>query len=67
MHGRLRHDAETLAETREEHAGVGDVGTTLRYEPVAPFVAFVLLTGCRFSEALSLAQKRSPLAGRNQT
>ncbi|HET9931132.1 MAG TPA: hypothetical protein VFQ35_10615, partial [Polyangiaceae bacterium] len=52
----LRHDAATYTETREEHAGKGRqrIGTTPRYDPIAPFVAFVLLTGCRFGEALAL-------------
>lgn len=50
----LRHDAATFAATRMEHAGAGEPGTTLRYEPVAPFVAFTLLTGCRVGEALAL-------------
>jgi integrase len=50
----LKHDAETFAETREEHAGLKQVGTTPRYDAVAPFVALVLLTGMRRSEALEL-------------
>ncbi len=52
----LLHDADTYVETREEHAGPGRqrIGTTPKYEPIAPFVAFVLLTGCRFEEALKL-------------
>jgi integrase len=57
----LRHDAETFTETRDEHAGASEVGSTRRYEPVAPFVALVLLTGCRFSEALSLDWKQVDL------
>jgi integrase len=50
----LKHDAETFAETREEHAGRKQVGSTPRFEAVAPFVALVLLTGMRRSEALEL-------------
>lgn len=50
----LRHDAETFDETREEHAGGRLRGTTPRYEPVAPLVAFLLITGCRFGEAVTL-------------
>jgi integrase len=52
----LAHDAATYRETRAEHAGQGraNIGTTKRYTPIAPFVAFVLLTGCRFGEALQL-------------
>lgn len=50
----LRHDAETFKANRDEHAGRGTPGTTPRYEPIAPFVAFVLLTGMRFGEAIAL-------------
>jgi integrase len=57
----LRHDAETFASTREEHAGLRPSGTTPRYDPIAPFVAFVLLTGCRFGEALSVTWKQVDL------
>lgn len=50
----LAHDAATYAETRAEHCGKGKVGTTPRYDPIAPFTAFLLLSGCRCSEALTL-------------
>ena len=50
----MRHDAAVFAETREEHSGLRRVGTTLRYEPIAAFTAFLLLTGCRRGEALGL-------------
>jgi len=52
----LRHDAELYAETRAEHAGEGRqrIGSTPRYDSMSAFVAFVLLTGCRFGEALAL-------------
>ena len=50
----LRHDTATYAATREEHAGLRPIGTTLRYEPITPFVLTVLLTGMRRSEALAL-------------
>ncbi|MDB4988675.1 MAG: hypothetical protein JWN04_3853 [Myxococcaceae bacterium] len=52
----LLHDAETFVETRDEHAGEGRsrIGTTQRYESIAPLVAFILLTGCRFGEAIAL-------------
>jgi integrase len=50
----VRHDRATYVETRNEHAGIGTKGTTLRYVPIAPFVAFLLLTGCRRGEALGL-------------
>lgn len=50
----LRHDDERFAATREEHAGLRPAGSTPRYEPIAPFTAFLLLTGCRRGEALGL-------------
>lgn len=53
----LRHDAETFAATREEHAGLRPVGTTPRYKPVAPFVAAALLTGMRAGELIDLDWK----------
>jgi integrase len=49
-----RHDAETFAITREEHAGLRPVGTTPRYQPILPFTLLLLLTGCRRGEALAL-------------
>jgi len=50
----IRHDRETFSETRDEHSGLKPVGSTLRYEPIMPFVTFLLLTGCRLGEALNL-------------
>ncbi len=51
----LEHDAETFRVTRAEHdAGTATYGNTLRYEPIAPFVAFTLLTGMRLAEAIEL-------------
>lgn len=50
----VRHDADTFDETREEHAGEREIGTTLRYQPIAPFVACAILTGMRFSEIVDL-------------
>lgn len=50
----LRHDAACFAVTREEHAGRRPRGSTPRYVSIAPFVAFLLLTGCRRGEALAL-------------
>jgi integrase len=50
----LAHDAEVFDETRAEHAGEGERGTTSRYEPIAPFVATLLLTGMRLGEAVAL-------------
>lgn len=50
----LRHDKATFRETRREHSGKLPAGSTPKYKPVAPFVAFLLLTGVRRNEALSL-------------
>lgn len=58
----LRHDAKLFDLTREEKAGIRPIGTTARYEPIAPFVAYVLLTGCRLGEALRLPWKQLDLS-----
>jgi integrase len=52
----LAHDADMFTETRDEHVGEGrrSIGTTPRHDPIAPFVATVLLTGMRLGEALAL-------------
>jgi integrase len=50
----VRHDEAMFDETRDEHAGRRQRGTTPRYRPIAQFTAFLLLTGCRRSEALGL-------------
>jgi len=52
-----RHDADTFSMTRREKAGETPKGGTPRYTPIAPFTLFVLLTGCRLSEALRLEWK----------
>lgn len=49
-----RHDRAVYAETRDEHAGKREKGTTPRYTPIAPLVVFLLLSGCRKGEALAL-------------
>lgn len=49
-----RHDAAMFDETRKEHRGLLPKGSTRRYEPIAAFTAFLLLTGCRRGEALGL-------------
>lgn len=49
-----RHDEAMFVETRAEHRGVLPKGSTRRYEPIASFAAFLLLTGCRRGEALGL-------------
>lgn len=66
----LRHDADTFDATREEHARrrgekvVRDapVNETARYEPIALFTAFVLISGMRLGEALALTWKQVDLA-----
>lgn len=53
----LRHDAETYAKTRaehREHPALRALHRTNRFDPIAPLVAFLLLSGCRVSEALHL-------------
>ncbi len=64
----LKHDAKTYKETRAEHAGVGrkNIGSTPRYVAIAPFVAFVLLTGMRLNEALGLDWAAVDLDAMNQ-
>ncbi len=56
--GRLKaaadHDAQTLAETRLEHAGLRPVGSAQHYVAIAPLTVFIALTGCRRDEALGL-------------
>lgn len=49
----LTHDARRFAMTRDEKAA-GVKGGTPQYDPIAPFIVFMLLTGCRRDEALSL-------------
>jgi integrase len=50
----LRHDSEVFKATREEHAGLKPPSSTPKYDPIAPFTLFLLLTGCRLNEALTL-------------
>lgn len=50
----VKHDTAMYTETRDEHAGRRPLGTTPKHTPIAPFVAFMLLSGCRRSEGLSL-------------
>lgn len=57
----LAHDADTFALTREEHAGEREAGTTPKYTPVAPFTAFLLLSGCRLGEAVDLEWRQVDL------
>jgi len=53
-----RHDAKVFTETRDEHAGRRLAGGTARYDSIGPFVAFCLLTGMRFGEAIELDWKQ---------
>jgi len=50
----LRHDADTFAATREEHAGKREPGTTPRYTPITTIVAAALMTGMRFGALVDL-------------
>jgi len=50
----LRHDETCYRETRAEHAGIGEAGTTERYDPIAAFTVVTLLSGVRFEEVLTL-------------
>ncbi|HEX5658649.1 MAG TPA: hypothetical protein VFX59_15705 [Polyangiales bacterium] len=65
MTAALAHDAVVFAETREEHAGLRTRGTTARHTSIAPFVAFVLLTGMRFGEALEIKWEQIDLTARD--
>lgn len=56
LNAALAHDRECFTATRDEHR-LRHAGTTPRYRPIAPFTAFMLLTGCRRGEALSLEWK----------
>jgi integrase len=57
----LRHDADTYTATRAEHAGKQPKGSTLRYTPIAPFLAAAVLTGMRAGELLALDWQRVDL------
>lgn len=53
----VRHDLATFKLTRAEHRARPSIlalHRTPRYEPISAFVVFVLLTGCRYSEALAV-------------
>ena len=50
----LRHDADVFKLSRAEKANRQVPGTTRRYEPVAAFIATLLLAGLRRGEALAL-------------
>jgi len=53
----LEHDAAVYAETRKEHAGEGERGTTTKYEALGPFIVTALMTGMRAGACLSLKWK----------
>jgi hypothetical protein len=57
----LRHDADCFVETRKEHRGLRPVGTTQRYQPIAPFTAVLLLSGMRKEHGRELAWSRVDL------
>ncbi len=58
----LRHDADTFKTTRAELAGRGSPGSTPKYPPIAGFVLYILLTGCRLGEALRVQWEDIDLA-----
>ncbi|HEY5377117.1 MAG TPA: hypothetical protein VIK01_25730 [Polyangiaceae bacterium] len=60
----LAHDAEKHTETREEHRGLRPLGSTPRFEPIAPFVALLVLTGMRLGEAVGLEWRHVDLHAR---
>ena len=58
-----RHDKDTFAESRAKHPGKGTPGRARRLDPLAPFFAFMLLSGLRREEALGLTWDRVHLGG----
>ncbi len=59
-----RHDRKTWKLSREEKARGLTEGNTPRYEPVSPFLVFLLLTGMRESEARLLRWDQIDLEAR---
>jgi integrase len=62
---RLRREAARRGLTRKALAARGPAGGTPRYEPIAPFVAFLLLTGMRLGEAMELEWSQVDLDARD--
>ncbi len=62
-----RHDAATYSMTRREKSGETEKGGTPRYDAIAPFTVFVLLTGMRLSEAIDLTWKDVDLSALDHT
>lgn len=62
----LRHDSACFVETRDEHQGARPKGTTPRHPEIAPLLVFLMLTGCRLGEALSLRWEQVDLAADNR-
>ena len=50
----IAHDSDKHAETRAEHRGLRPLGSTPRFEPIAPLIALLLLTGMRLGEGVGL-------------
>jgi integrase len=50
----LEHDAAVYVMTREEHAGRRPLGSTAKYQSIAPCVMAAILTGMRYSELVTL-------------
>lgn len=62
----IAHDEAVFAETRKEHKKGGPAkGSTVKYEPIAPFVLFVLLAGVRLNEGISIDRQLVDLSALN--
>lgn len=54
LNAATKHDAQKFKLTAAEHDRLKPIGTTARFDPIAPFTLFVLLSGTRIGEALGL-------------
>lgn len=63
----LQHDRETFDATRDELAGRRPLGTTPRYQPAAPFVAVLLLSGMRLGEGRTFEWKQVDLDAHDES